>query len=99
MKNFAEFAFGLLPNNGNSNNPITEPFRKDTGILSYTKRPEFSFVIQTSTDLVEWLTDSGASQSVISQEGDVETVQVVISPTLLIAPKRFVRVQTVPSSN
>jgi alpha-L-rhamnosidase len=99
LGNFTEFAFGLLPNNGNSNNPIIEPFSKDTGILSYTRRTELPFVIQTSTDLVEWLTDSGASQSVISQDGDVETVQVVISPTLLTAPKRFVRVQTVPSSN
>jgi hypothetical protein len=97
--NLEEFAFGLLPDNAKSVNPITDSLNAGTGGFSYTRRSGISFVVQTSTDLTEWKTDSGATQNPNPHEDDVKTVRVVLSPSLLVAPSLFVRVQAIPLNN
>jgi hypothetical protein len=97
--NLEEFAFGLLPDNAKSVNPITDPLNAGTGGFSYIKRSGFSFVVQSSTDLTEWKTDSGVAQNPNPHEDDMKTVRVVLSPSLLVAPSLFVRVQAIPLNN
>jgi autotransporter-associated beta strand protein len=94
MTNQQEFAFGLDPTSGASNNPIVVPFDKSTGTFSYTRLTTsgLSYVIYTSPDLKNWAVDGGAKQIVTSNDGDVDTVEVTLSDLPLTAPKLFVRV-------
>ncbi|MBN8460803.1 MAG: alpha-L-rhamnosidase N-terminal domain-containing protein [Verrucomicrobia bacterium] len=50
------------------------------------------FTVLTSTDLTNWAADIGAVQSVTGGSGDVETVQVTLSPSLLSNSKLFIRI-------
>ena len=96
MKNYREYAFGLIPNNGASCNPITLPFNHGTGTFSYLRRsPTVSgldFTIHTSPTLRIWTWDASAVQNVTSIAGSVETVRVKVSPELLFNSKLFVQV-------
>jgi hypothetical protein len=103
VNNFAEYAFGLNPDNASSINPITDLLDHKTGGFSYTRRDPasagLSFLVETTTDLICWETDAGASESVNSTEGDVETVRVMLPPSLLDEPRLFVRIRVVPISS
>lgn len=103
INNFAEYAFGLLPNNGSSNNSITHFLHLDTGEFSYTRRvptlAELSFLVETTIDLIKWEIDENASQVISSTVDDVETVRVMLSPPLLTEPRLFVRIRAVPLNN
>jgi autotransporter-associated beta strand protein len=98
QSNFAEYAFGLDPTNPSSLEPIIAQVDPSTGILSYTRRKVsltgVTYSVRTSTDLTNWITDSGAVQSVTASAGDVETVQVTLSPSIPPKPKLFVRIST-----
>jgi hypothetical protein len=56
-----------------------------------------SFIVETSTNLIGWQTDAGASETIMATEDHVETVRVIISPSLLIEPRLFVRIRAVPT--
>jgi hypothetical protein len=98
MTNDQEFAFGLDPSSGSSVNPITALPDKTTGIFSYTRlNPAVSgrtYTILTSTDLDDWVEDTGAtaSQSVTATNGDVQTISVTLSGAPLGESKLFIRV-------
>lgn len=101
LTNFAEYAFGLIPNSGSSVNPIAVPLDKTTGKFRYTRRatPEASglnYTVWTSADLVTWTEDTSAtsSQTVTGTAGGVETVEATITGTLPLAlPKLFIQVR------
>jgi Bacterial Ig-like domain len=97
--NAFEYAFGLNPLSGSSNQPIISGLDRSTGKFTYTRRSlalaEVNIRIETSTDLVGWTEDLNATQDVIAITGDVETVEVTLSaPKPLAAPKIFIRVET-----
>jgi autotransporter-associated beta strand protein len=94
-----EYAFGLIPNSGSSANPIPVPLNKNTGIFAYTRRdpslpnPPLDYSFWYSTDLVTWSEDIGATPGTPVLDGEVETVPVTISPSLLANPKLFIQVR------
>jgi autotransporter-associated beta strand protein len=97
MTNQQEFAFGLDPTSGASNNPIIVPLDKATGTFTYTRlAPAVSgltYKVYTSTNLSTWTLDAGAVEDPTSLDVDVESVKVTLSDLLpLTAPKLFVRV-------
>ena len=99
LTNFEEYAFGLDPTGGSSVNPITIPLSKGAGTFTYTRRdpslpdPSLTYSIWYSTDLVTWLEDTGAVEGSTTLNGEVETVPVTISSSLLANPKLFIQVR------
>lgn len=97
LSNASEYAFGLLPNSGASVNPIAVPLSKATGSFSYTRRRPsltgLTYSVWVSTNLLTWTEDTGAIQGTPVTNGDVETVPVTITETLLTHPKLFVQVR------
>ncbi len=107
LTNEKEYAFGLLPNNAASCDPITVQLNKTTGKFSYTRTATpattgITYSVWTSTSLAAsgqpggWAEDVTAAQSVISNANNVETVEVTLSGTKpLGATKLFVQVKAV----
>jgi hypothetical protein len=97
LSNLAEYAFGLDPKDGASIQPITSLPAPSLGTLTYTRRKAaligMTYTVWTSIDLTGWTRDTGAVQSVASTDGDVETVDVTLSPGLLFHPKLFIKVR------
>lgn len=97
LSNFEEYAFGLLPNNGTSVNPILVPFDKGSGNFTYQRRKISlsdltSYKILTSTDLVTWEEDATAGQiatDIPATDNESVVVTLTTPPT---AAKFFVRV-------
>ena len=96
LTNFAEYAFGLDPTNGASAQPVISMPNPNTGNFTYTRRRTslsgLAHTVWTSSSLSGWTKDTGAIQSIVSSSGDVETVQVTLSSSLLTNPKLFVRI-------
>jgi hypothetical protein len=94
MTNQQEFAFGLVPSNGSSVNPVTMPLDPATGRFQYTRRAGSGLTYQvfTSTTLGTWTQDTGATEETVTTNGAVQTVTVHVSTTPLNG-KLFVRVQ------
>jgi len=98
LTNFEEYAFGTDPTGGSEANPISVPLDKATGTFSYTRRATPSttgldYTIWTSTDLANWTLDAGALQGTPVLSGEVETVPVTISSSLLGNTKLFIQVR------
>lgn len=101
LANFAEYAFGLAPDSGSSTNPIVVPLDKLTGKFRYTRRATpaatgLNYAVWTSTDLVNWTEDVGAtsSQVVTGTVGSIETVEASVTGTPPLAqPKLFIQVR------
>jgi uncharacterized repeat protein (TIGR02543 family) len=100
LTNHEEYAFGLDPTGGSEANPIAVQLNKTTGKFSYTRRQQsltgLSYKVWTSTDLVTWTEDTGAtsSQSVTGTVGEVETVEATLTGALpLTQPKLFIQVR------
>lgn len=99
MTNRAEFAYGLNPSSGASVNPIVTSLAPATGTFSYTRRNPaltgMAYTVLTSTNLVTWTTDAGAtaSQTVASTADDVQTVNVTLTAATPTVAKRFVRIE------
>ena len=95
--NFTEHAFGLDPKIASSMHAITGIPLPSSGTFHYSRRSPsktgLAYSIWTSNHLMTWSEDRGASQSIISSVGDLENVQVTLSPSLLVSPKLFVRIQ------
>jgi hypothetical protein len=97
LSNDEERLFGLDPTSPASQNPIAVPLDAAVGTFSFTRRDDaltglFSGV-ETSTDLVMWTKDAGATLVPGAPDANgVETVAVTLSPGLLTAPQLYVRV-------
>jgi autotransporter-associated beta strand protein len=96
MSNFAEYAFGQNPTVP-SGNPVSFLSTTTGPHLTYTRRmPSLTghtYRVMTSTHLTGWAEDSTATQTVIATSGDVETVQVTLSSSLLSETRLFIRIQ------
>jgi hypothetical protein len=99
LSNHQEYAFGLNPSSASSVSPITEQLNKTAGTFRYTRRDPavsgLNYTVLTSTNLVGWTPDTGAtaSQTVLGTNGDVQTVAVTLTGAPLGAPALFVRVK------
>lgn len=98
--NFEEYAFGLVPTSGSSVNPITVPLSTTTGTFSYTRRNPaltaplaYSVWYSTTLEAGSWSRDNGAIEGTPVLNGEVETVPVTISNSLLANPKLFIQVR------
>ena len=98
LANFDEYAFGLDPKSGASVRPITILPDPATGTFTYTRRKTtltgLSYSVWYSTDLAMWLQDAGATEGTPAINGDLESVPVQISNSLLSQPKLFVQIRT-----
>jgi autotransporter-associated beta strand protein len=94
--NFSEYAFGLDPQDGASSSPYLSLPDPATGAFTYTRRkPSISgvdFAIFASGDLDAWNVDLGAVETIIGDDGTIETVEVTLSPALLEQDRLFVRI-------
>lgn len=97
--NFEEYAFGLLPTSGSSVNPIIVPLSTTTGTFSYTRRNPaltaalaYSVWYSTTLEAGSWVKDNGAIEGTSVLNGEVETVPVTISNSLLSNPQLFIKV-------
>jgi len=97
LSNADEYAFGLDPTGGSSVNPIAVPLDNATGTFSYTRRDQsltsLSYSVWYSTDLGSWTEDTGAVEGTPVLSGEVETVPVTISNSLLSNSKLFIQVR------
>jgi hypothetical protein len=98
LSNDEERIWGLDPTRSSPAHPFTTPFDGTTGSFRYTRRDPaltgLTFSVWTSTDLVHWAEDSGASQFADPPDAsDVETVTVTLSPVDPEPPRRFVRLR------
>ena len=93
LTNQQEYAFALNPTSGSSVSPITTPLDPVTNRFQYTRRATsgLTYSVLTSTDLLGWQSDAGASEVAVTTLGDVQTVTVHVS-TAPVAGKLFVRV-------
>lgn len=96
LTNFQEYAFGLLPNNPASVNPITTALKPD-GTFTYARRATpavtgLTYKILVSTDLTNWSEDTTAATGTITTDNGVESVPVTVSSSWLANSKLFVRV-------
>ena len=100
MTNDHERIWGLDPTSSASSKPITNFSALKTGNLTYTRRlttlTGLTHTVWTSTNLTTWTQDTGATQTVASTAGNVQTVNVKLSNALLTQPKLFVRIQATP---
>lgn len=97
LTNFEEYAFGLLPNNGNSVNPISVPLDKTAGTFSYTRRSgsDLVYSVWFSENLADWTEDTGALEGTTVPNGDNEIVEVTLSamPGNPLPAKLFIQVR------
>lgn len=102
LDNFEEYAFGLLPRNGASVNPIASGLDKATGSFSYTRRIQSKtgliYTVRGSTSLAagEWVDlakDTDYTES-ITAAGDIETVTITLTPPPT-ASRFFIQVEAV----
>jgi autotransporter-associated beta strand protein len=94
LTNFEEFAFGLVPDNGSSVNPITAQLDKPAGQFTYQRLAAsgLSYSIWTSPDLAVWTEDTTATE-MVTPAGPNESVKVTLTGAPLTADKLFVRVK------
>ncbi len=97
LTNHDEYAFGLDPTGGSSVNPIAVQLDKTSGTFSYTRRLQsltgLTYTVWYSTDLSSWTQDAGATQGTPSVVGEVETIPVTLTGTLLTNSKIFIQVR------
>ena len=99
LSNHAKRLWGMDPFVAGRSSAITQPLNVSNGQFSYTRRNvELSgavYSIWVSTDLVEWTEDTAAVQAQLSQDGDVETVEVTLDPDWLTQDELFIQVRAV----
>lgn len=97
VTNSKEYAFGLNPKSGASTQPIISLPNPSTGTFSYTRRQQsltgLTYTVWYSTNLSSWTQDNGAVQGSPSLSGEVETVPVTLSNSLLTNSKLFIQVR------
>jgi autotransporter-associated beta strand protein len=96
VSNNDERIFGLDPTSPTSTSPIVAPFDSAEGTLGFTRRDPavtgYSFVIETSTNLMAWHPDTGAILTPGPTVNQMQTVTARLSSELLDQPRLFVRV-------
>lgn len=84
LNNFMEYAFGLSPIDASSVNPIVQPLDPTTRSFRYSRRlrslSSVNYLVQYSTDLIQWKDDTSAVESLVQLQGEVETVTIQLSP-------------------
>jgi autotransporter-associated beta strand protein len=99
LTNFAEYAFGLLPNDGASVNPISEMLDKSTGLFKYTRRSTTAFATgvtytyEYSTTLNGGWTPFTPASLATDNGNPVEEITVGVPGGLLTEPKLFIHVK------
>jgi hypothetical protein len=101
LSNDYERVWGLNPTNSASKNPFTISSSLATGSFSYTRRDSaltgLNYTVWTSTNLVNWVQDTGAIQTPGAAVGGVQTVAVTVSPALLAQkPCLYIRMLASP---
>ncbi len=95
LSNEKEWLFGLNPQDASSASPFKVALDASDGTFSYTRRTQsltgMTYKLLYSTNLVEWLWESGADELTGAPVLDVETVAVTIDPDLLDEPKLFLK--------
>jgi autotransporter-associated beta strand protein len=99
LSNFAEYAFGLDPQNGGSSSPYLTTLDPLAGTFTYKRRKTsltgLTYKVWTSSNLSDWNEDTSAVQSATDLPGtDNQSVEVLVSPSLLSSGRLFVRIQT-----
>ena len=98
LSNDFERVFGLDPTDPASARAYTQMLEPGTGTFSYSRRIPFlgnlDYKVWYSTDLQQWFEDNAAFQTVQSNVGEVEIVDVTIDPALLSESKLFVQIRT-----
>ena len=96
VSNFDEFAFGLNPGSASSLSPIVVMPNPVTDTFRYNRlNPAVSgltYKVMVSTNLVTWVEDATAVQSVFATNGDVQTMSVTLGAAWQNENKLFVRV-------
>jgi len=97
LTTLAEYLYGLDPRNANSNRPIVSPLNPSTGEFEYSRAAKkidgVTYRVETSSDLVNWTEQVGATESLSQANANSEVVKVTLSPALISANSRlFVRV-------
>jgi hypothetical protein len=98
LTNGEEYAFGLIPNDGSSVNPITAQLDKTAGTFTFQCRDQdltdLDYSVWTSTDLAFWTEDENASLTPGDpDENDVQQVEVILSGAPFSEPRLFVQVR------
>lgn len=68
------------------------PLSQPSGRFQYTRRAAsgLAYMVETSTDLLDWRPDTGATEVAVTTNGDIQTVTVHIA-TAPAGGKLFVR--------
>lgn len=99
LTNFAEYAFGLLPNSGASVSPISQTLDKSTGLFKYTRRSTTAFstgvtyTYEYSTTLNGGWTPFTPASLATDNGNPVEEITVGVPSGLLAEPKLFIHVK------
>lgn len=97
IENFTEYAFGLDPLDESSFNPIAVSLDHNSGTFSYTRRlpslSDLTYSVWYSTDLTNWTEDAGAEEGTPVINGEMETVHITLTPSLLSNAKLFIQVR------
>ena len=100
VSNDYERLWGLNPASGVSRSPFASTSALRSGLFTYSRRRTaltgLAYTVWTSPNLGTWTQDLGAFQSLAGTVGDVESVNVNLSPALLANPKLFIRLQSAP---
>jgi hypothetical protein len=96
LSNNEERAWGLDPTTGSPTTAIRTPLDPAIGTFTYTRRDPalsgLSYGLWTSTDMVNWTQDTGATQTPGTTDAmGVQLVTVAPSPGLLGSPRLFLR--------
>ena len=98
LSNRQEYAFGTDPKSGASAAPVTITSGGGALTIRYTRRDPsktgLTYSVWTTTDLSNWIEDSGATQMPGAiGANDVQPVTVTPSAGLLSAPKLFIQIR------
>ena len=101
LTNREEYAFGLDPTNGSSNNPIVSSLDKKSGQFTYirrdpaTKKTGLDYSIWTSSNLIDWNLESDATAiqtASLPNDKGIQSVVVTLTPPPS-APKLFIQIR------
>jgi alpha-galactosidase len=95
-----ERIWGLNPTGGGSQSPFVSTATLRSGLFTYTRRNPaltgLNHTVWTSANLSTWTQDTSATQSLAGTSGNIQTINVNLSPALLLNPKLFIRLQAAP---
>jgi len=97
LSNEQERVWGLNPTHAASRNVFTSTSSLGNGNFTYTRRDPaltgLTYTVWISTNLVNWVQDTGAVQTPGATVNQVQTVAVTVSPGLVTQPKLFIQMR------